>query len=640
MKTKNNIFGLECDPAIRHNYIDRISPWVDDVPSPKGMPESSYISSNLDTKKIRYFILFAFLILTALFGRIFYLQIMQGNEYRIAAEENRVRIKEIKAPRGLIYDRDGHVLAHNIANFSLFFTPADLPDQAIEKNTIIKELASILSIQEQEIANVFNQAPPHSFQQILLADHVPYEKALQLQIAAANFSGISIEATTFREYTVGSFFSPILGYMGKITEDEVKKYPHYALDDYLGKSGIELTYEKFLHGESGKKEIEVDSRGKENKIISEQAPINGNNLYLTVDPLLQNTLASLLKKTVTSSKTITGAAAVAIDPRNGEVLALVTTPTYDSNAFTKGLSQEEYDQLLNDNRKPLINRAVSGEYPSGSTIKPLLALAALQEGIITPTTTVVSSGGIRVGQWFFPDWKSGGHGVTNVTKALAESVNTFFYAIGGGYEKIEGLGIDRIKRYLELFNLNAPLGIDIPSEASGFLPSKAWKEDTKNEKWYIGDTYHLSIGQGDLLVTPLQVTSYMATIANGGTLYKPHLVAKMTNSSGTTLQTFAGGIIRDSFIDAAHIKIVRNALREVVISGSGRVMADLPFTVAGKTGTAQFGNEGKSHAWFTCFAPFENPEIALTVLIEQGGEGNVTALPIAHEALRTWFSEK
>jgi penicillin-binding protein 2 len=252
----------------------------------------------------------------------------------------------------------------------------------------------------------------------------------------------------------------------------------------------------------------------------------------------------------------------------------------------------------------------------------------------------MSTGGIKIGSWFFPDWKAGGHGLTDVRKALAESVNTFFYAVGGGYGDIQGLGIDRLKKYAELFGLNHQLGIDLPGEASGFIPSKVWKESVKKEQWYIGDTYHLSIGQGDLLVTPLQVSSYMAAVANGGILFKPQIVNKITDASGNLVKELKPEVIRENFIKPEYLQVVREGLRQAVTAGSSRALADLPFTSAGKTGTAQFGNENKTHAWFTAFAPYENPEIVITVIVEGGGQGNELALPIAKQALQWWFSHK
>lgn len=617
----------------------RKSEWIDES-YVAGTSGNEYLSSNFETNKLRLIIAFSLVVVGILFLRTGYLQIIQGQEHRTAAEENRIRIKEIKAPRGLIYDSRGNVLARNIPNFVLKFTPADLPIEETDRIILIKKVAGILSIEPSEIQNIIESEPIYSYQLSVIKDHISYEQATLLKIEIANLPGITLETSSFREYTNGEVFAHILGYMGKVTERELELKQEYSYDDYVGKVGIELGYDDRLRGVSGKKEIEVDTFGKESKTISEIKPIPGDNITLSIDSELQEIFFNATLEAM-APQSVSGAAVIAIDPRDGSILSLVSNPSFDSNALTLGLSPDEYDQLISNPNKPLFNRAISGEYPSGSTIKPLIALAGLEEGIISPSTSFTSVGGIEIGQWFFPDWKAGGHGVTDVKKAIAESVNTFFYFVGGGdNETIAGLGVDRIKNYLELFGLNEILGVDIPGEADGFLPSKEWKETEKGERWYIGDTYHLSIGQGDLLVTPLQVASYTAAIANGGTLYKPHLVKSFSDPQGTVIGTTDPEIIRENFINISHINVVKEGLRQAVTSGSAIKLANMPIEIACKTGTAQFGNEGKTHAWFTCFAPYDNPEIVITVLIEQGGEGHVAALPIAQEGLKYWIENR
>lgn len=602
------------------------------------------LSLSIDSKKIRlffYIIIFIFLVLII---RLINLQLVQGAELRKSAEENRVRIEAVRAPRGIIYDSQGDALVRNTPNFILTFTPADLPEDKNQLNQIINRLSSILNIDSQELSNLFQSKQNSPYEPVTIKEKIDYHQAMLLNIESASMAGVNLRNEYTREYSDNYTFSHILGYIGKISKEELSQYNKtndkpYLFNDLIGKDGLELFYEKELKGQNGKKQIEVDSQGKEKKVMAESSPQIGENLTLSIDHDLQVKLWQQLDN-LTKEKGITGAAAVALNPNTGEVLALVSAPAYDINKMAGGLTSEEYQKLIKDAKNPFFDRAIAGEYPSGSTIKPVIAAAALQEGIITPATTFLSVGGIKIGEWFFPDWKAGGHGLTDVRKAIAESVNTFFYMIGGGDEKFNGLGIDRIKKYAEMFGLNHQLGIDLPGEASGFLPSKQWKESVKKEKWYIGDTYHLSIGQGDLLVTPLQVSSYMAAIANGGTLFKPHLVKKITDAIGNLIKEVAPEIIRNDFIKPEYLKVVREGLRQAVTSGSSRAMADLPFTSAGKTGTAQFGNEGKTHSWFTAFAPYENPEIVITVVVEGGGEGHELALPIAKEALKWWFSKK
>ena len=322
------------------------------------------------------------------------------------------------------------------------------------------------------------------------------------------------------------------------------------------------------------------------------------------------------------------AAVVAQDPQTGEILALVSLPGFDNNIFN---DPKEYAMQLNsvlqDKDQPLFNRVISGEYPSGSTIKPMMAIAALEEKIISRWTSILSLGGIKINVWYYPDWKAGGHGKTTVTKALSESVNTFFYYIGGGYKDFKGLGLEKITKYAKKFGFGKMLGVDLPGEAEGFLPSREWKKQVKNEDWYIGDTYHLSIGQGDLLVTPLQINNLTSIIANNGIFYKPKLVVGKAE------------IIKQDFINQENISIIKQGLRQAVTSGSARYLNDLPFTSAGKTGTAQVGGGKDPHAWFTVFAPYENPEIVLTILIENGGGGDKTAVPVAKEILKWYFGK-
>jgi penicillin-binding protein 2 len=328
-----------------------------------------------------------------------------------------------------------------------------------------------------------------------------------------------------------------------------------------------------------------------------------------------------------------------MNPSNGEILAIVSLPSFDNNHFAQGISQAEYELLIKQPDKPLFNRAVSGEFPSGSTIKPVMSAAALQEGVINENTTIKSVGGIRIGQWFFPDYLAGGHGTVDVKKAIANSVNTFFYYIGGGYESFTGLGVDRIEKYFKLFGLGSQTGVDLAGEASGFVPSPAWKEEVKGEKWYIGDTYHISIGQGDLLVTPLQVAAYTSVFANKGKLYRPHFIRQVLTSGDTGFKELKEGPVRENFISDNNINIVREAMRQTVTAGSARRLTSLPATSAGKTGTAQWSTKEKPHAWFTGFAPYENPEVVVTILVEEGGEGHLAAVPIAEEYLQWYFGE-
>lgn len=269
-----------------------------------------------------------------------------------------------------------------------------------------------------------------------------------------------------------------------------------------------------------------------------------------------------------------------------------------------------------------------------------MAAAALEEGVITEKTSFLSSGGLRIGQWFFPDWKAGGHGTTNVKKAIAESVNTFFYIIGGGFQDFIGLGIERIVKYEKMFGLGAQTGVDLPGEASGFLPSKEWKERVKNESWYIGDTYHASIGQGDVTATPLQIAVFTSFFANGGKIYRPHFVKEILDSKDNLVKEIKEDPIKEGFISDYNVKVVREGMRQTVTAGSARSLSLLPVEVAGKTGTAQWSSKKDPHAWFIGFAPYNDPQISFTILVEEGKEGSSVAVPIARQFLEWYFGER
>jgi penicillin-binding protein 2 len=401
-----------------------------------------------------------------------------------------------------------------------------------------------------------------------------------------------------------------------------------------------LQYENELRGQHGIQQIEVDALGQEKKILSRDPYKLGNNLHLTIDAHAQRFMDESIMQVLATRPETNRAVGIAMDPQTGEILALSSLPTYDNNKFAQGISSKDFSDLLNDPDKPLFFRAIKGEYPSGSTFKIVMSAATLNEGIIKEYTRFLSNGGIRIGQWFFPDWKDGGHGSTDVKKALAESVNTFYYIIGGGYNDFVGIGARKIAEYARQYGLGEKLGIDLPNEASGFVPTPEWKVEVKDEPWYIGDTYHFSIGQGDLLVTPLQVASFTATVANGGTFYKPHMVKAIEDPNTMEKEEVKPELVRDSIVDEKSTQIVREGLRQGVTKGSGIRLNYLPYSISGKTGTAQWGGDNIPHAWFTSFAPYENPEIVVTILVEEGEGGTKTAVPIAEQFYKRWLEYK
>ncbi len=617
-----------------------------------GWTEDSYISGNktketlgksFDFRRLPLISFILIFFLSVLVARAAWLQVAKGDYYYSMAEGNRIRIERVEPKRGIIYDRNRVPLVRNVANFLLYVIPSDLPKDDNELNQIITRISQILGNKtpdeiKTEIAKV-NKNSLDALNPLFIADNIDYDKAMQLYIESATWSGVVLSNTTRRQYDFGGALSlsHILGYTGKITDAELKKAgSDYLPIDYMGQTGLEAYYESELRGVYGKKQIEVDALGKEKKIIGEEQGKDGDNLVLSIDLAAQQKLEQLLRDMLNKHH-LTKGVAIVMDPNTGEIIASVSLPTYNNNDFAKGIGAKEYEQLLNEQDKPLFNRAISGEYPSGSTIKQVIAAAALQEGVINENTTFLSTGGLHVGQWFFPDWKAGGHGVTNVRKALADSVNTFFYIIGGGYQNFQGLGLDRIDKYERLFNLGTQTGVDLPGEATGFIPTAEWKEKTTGQPWYIGDTYHVSIGQGAFTLTPLQLTMVTSYFANGGHLYRPHFVEEILNSDDQSIQKIAPYEIRSGIISPPNVEIVREGMRQTITSGSATMLGSAPVEVAGKTGTAQWSTKEPPHAWFTGFAPYDHPQIAFTILIEQGEEGASVAVPVANEFVDWYF---
>lgn len=635
--------------------------------------DKEVVGRTFNIKKLLPIKLFVVFFLLILASRTAWLQVVRGAHYAGLAEGNRLRIENIEPKRGIIYDNQNRPLVRNKANFVLSLRPIDLPKDDLERDKLLRYLSYVIdNLSETQITsagssvNLVSDGPsfqlmqdtlakvrPRSleaYQPIFITDNIPYDQALRLILERDSLPGVIIDTKIRREYPFTasnndgslpdlSSLAHVLGYTGKITEEALKRLgEQYSLIDYVGKTGLEYYWEKELKGLNGRKNIEVDALGRRKKVVSEVAPTAGYNLQLSLDLDLQRQAEIVTKAWLDKTKTAR-ASVIIMDPNNGQILALVSLPAYDNNQFAGGISQEDYDKFLADENNPLFNRAISGELPSGSTIKPVVAAAALQEKVVSENTSFLSNGGLRIGQWFFPDWKAGGHGTTDVRKALAESVNTFFYYVGGGYQDFTGLGVDRLVKYMRLFGLGEKTGIDLNGESAGFVPSQAWKEETKNEAWYIGDTYHIAIGQGDIITTPLQVANFTAAVANGGRLYQPTLVKALLSEDNQVARTIEPKIIRQGFIDDYNLQVVREGMRQTVTAGSARSLGVLPVAAAGKTGTAQWSSKKANHAWFTGFAPYEHPEITITVLVEEGREGSEVAVPIAREILAWYFRD-
>ena len=569
--------------------------------------------------------------------RVIFLNVIKGAYYREVSKGNSIRSVVMKAPRGRIFDRNNVPLVNNVPSIDAVIVPGDIPRDSAQLKKISNKVSSILGMNEAEVRIALESNMSKSFNTVLLKENISQDESLMLLEKAVELPGIGIEKTAIREYIDGAIFSHVLGYEGKIEKKELEQNKGYLLTDYIGKQGIEKSYEQHLRGVHGANQIEVDSMGNMKREVGIIHPKPGNDLILNIDSGLQkkiyDSLNAILEKTGTKT-----AAAVAIDPRDGGVLAVVNLPSFDNNLFAKKISGEEYSKLIQDPDKPLFNRAVSGEYPPGSTIKPIISVAALSEGVITPSTIIDGLGGVlRIGSYSFGDWKV--HGPSDVRTAIAESNDIFFYTIGGGYGNIQGLGISRMKKWYNLFGLGEKTGIDIGGESEGLIPDEQWKKEKIGERWTIGNSYHASIGQGYVAATPLQLANYVVAVANGGTLYKPRIVSKIKKNSGETIE-LEPEIIRSGFASANFINVVKEGMRKTVTDGPAQSLKDLPVEVAGKTGTAQFGSEDKTHGWFVSFAPYDNPEIALVILSEGESDGNSSAVPATKEIYEWYFGDK
>lgn len=565
------------------------------------------------------------------------LQVAGGFLFRREAEGNRVRALIEYAPRGIFLDRQGQALVQNVPAMELIADPAHLPDD-LEPVFVVfqdalptRDLTRLRAVLQRLRGDARTDSP------LTLLQGLTHEEFLALASRADQLPGLHTEATAVRAYRGAGAFAHVLGYTGKLSPEERAAFPTYLLTEALGKSGLERQYQSVLRGAHGARRVEVDALGAVQHDLGRQPPVPGAHLRLHLDAALQERVATALARGLQRAGVRRGAA-VALDPFSGAVRALVSFPLFPHSAFARGLDPQEAAAVLGDPASPLLNRVTQGRYVPGSTFKLTLAAGALEEGIVTQDTTVESTGGIRVGTWFFPDWKPGGHGRTDLRKALAESVNTYFYAAGGGVEEAAGLGIERMTTWAGRLGIGASTGIDLPEERAGFLPSPAWKEQQKHEAWYIGDTYHAAIGQGDVLVTPLELAVATSVIANGGTLYAPRLLDAIEAPDGAIRERIPPAVRAERVIRPETAEAVQRGMRAAVTAGSAQGLRDLPVAAAAKTGTAQIGGTEKTHAWVTAFAPVEQPELVLVILLEEAGGGDRLAVPLARDIFAWYFS--
>ncbi len=602
-------------------------------------------------------LIFSLFILLVLLGKTLQLNITRGKDLAALAEKNVSRITPIRANRGIIYDQFSKKLVSNLPSFDLILDKRDLPE---DKDSVFKEIEAVAKIINKDVNVLEKEVSDSKETKMVIAENLDHQILILLKTEIDNLIGFQIEENTVRDYLDGSFFSQVLGYTGRINPDEFNqlKEKDYFISDYLGKQGLEKSYEEILRGKPGIFEIQKDATGKKIKEGITRNPEAGQSLILWLDADLQKKLQeelSVISQSIGTRK----AAAVAMDPKTGGVLAMVSLPSFDNNIFSQNLSQESFAKIINDPAKPLFNRAVSGNYASGSTIKPLTAAAALQEKIISPEKQIYSEGFISVTNQYHPDIIYTYHdtappGWVDMRRAIAISCNVYFYTIGGSYNVITsegvkyqpGLGSVKIKNYLNLFGWGEKTNVDLPQETSGFIPDHRWKEETLGESWYSGDTYNLSIGQGFLQVSPLQVAAAFVAVANNGNLFQPQLVKEIVSGSPdsfTNIQKIEPILTRNLPIDAENLQVVREGMRQGVTYGSSVLLNSLPVKAAAKTGTAQTNRDDIYVNWVTVFAPYDAPggaeaEIVLTIMIEDVPGVRSATLPVANEVLRWYFT--
>ncbi|MHB8630660.1 MAG: penicillin-binding protein 2 [Candidatus Limnocylindria bacterium] len=555
----------------------------------------------------------AFLI-SILTVRLWDLQVVQGAHYRSLAESNRILRIPIPADRGIILDRNGKVLVRNIPGFAVSVVPVDLP-KARERD-VAYSLAALIGRNGDEVLKaITDQRARNPYEPAKISTKpISRDVALLLAERSAVYPGVRIDAESVREYVEGPLYSPVIGYTGPITQSELqaKQALGYLPTDQVGRTGLEWEYEQYLRGQYGWREIERDASQREIKTLAQTPSKPGGNVVLTIDDRLQNLLANELNSGV-QANAFTQGVAVAMNPQNGEILAMVSTPSYDNNMFVRGITQPELDALNKDDRHPLVNKAVGEIYPPGSTFKLVTALAALTTGTATRNTVVnVNTLSINVGGTLFFDWRV--HGPLNLVDGFAHSSDIYFYTLAGGspLSSVQGVGPDNIAKYGRMLGFGAPTGIDLPGEAAGIMPDPAWKERTIGEPWSIGNTYHEAIGQGYVAVTPLQLLNAYAAVANGGTLYVPHLLKEVDDSQGHAIFTRKPEVLRKLAMSPADLRTIREGARKVVATNYAP-MPNAKLWIAGKTGTAEFGlSSGKDsagrnklgfHNWFVSFLP-------------------------------------
>ena len=565
----------------------------------------------------------AFLVIV---GQLWYLQVLEGGHFLDASDKNRIRIRPVAAPRGILFDKNGVPLVDNRPAFTLSLIPRELPREDQNRDAVLGRVASLLQIPYQELAESVTRVPSDSFLPVRVRRGLTLEDMAKIEEWKLELPGVIVEVEPQRTYPNSRFAAHLLGYVREASDEQLKG-GRYRRGDMVGQSGLERLLDEFLRGRDGGERIEVDALGRPVRVVQHTDPHPGSQVITTIDRRVQEAAEQAMEGKA--------GAIVVMDPRSGDIRALVSTPAFEIDRFTATIDRAAWLRVVQDPDHPLLNRAIQSQYAPGSIFKIVVTAAGLQEATIAPMDRVYCNGEFHLGAWTFKDWKEGGHGSVDLQKALAQSCNIFYYQAG---LKIGGAAITK---YARAFGFGTATGVELGGEKLGLIP----QPKGRRKSWQGGDIVNMSIGQGQVLVTPLQVARFMAAVANGGVLWKPRLVERIERPDRGVLYSDPGQVAGHVELSPAVWAFLRQALWAVVNEGTG-IAAKIPgIDIAGKTGTAQMvahskAEKGQDHAWFAAFAPVRDPEVVVVVLVERGGKGGQVAAPIARRILNAIFFEK
>jgi penicillin-binding protein 2 len=563
--------------------------------------------------------------------QLWYLQVLEGGRFQEASDKNRIRVRPIAAPRGILFDRNGLPLVDNRPAFTLSLIPRELDRDATQRDVTLGRLASLLRIPFVELQDAVARVSPDSILPVRVRRGLSMDDVAKVEEWKLELPGVIVEVEPQRAYPNSRFAAHLLGYVREASDEQLKQ-GRYRRGDMVGQTGLERLLDEFLRGKDGGERIEVDAMGRQIRLVQSTEPHPGAQVITTVDRRVQEVAERAMEGKA--------GAVVVMDPRNGDVLAMVSTPAFEIDRFTGTIDRSAWLRVMQDPNHPLLNRTIQSMYPPGSIFKMVVAAAGLQEGTLTPSDRVQCSGEFHLGTWTFRDWKKEGHGSVDLVKGIRDSCDVYFYTNG------LRIGAPAIAKWASAFGFGASTGIDFGSERSGLVPQPRMSRKGRPAVWHAGETVNMSIGQGQLLVTPMQVARFMAAIANGGVLWKPRLVQRIERPDKGVVWNDGGSVTGHVDLSPMVWALLRQSLWAVVNDGGTGAAARIPgIDVAGKTGTAQTvansrSDKGQDHAWFAGFAPLRDPEVVVVVLVERGGHGGTEAAPIARQILNTIFLEK